>query len=241
MIEKIHFLIDVSSSMKDIIGAVCENISSTIEPLADDTIISLSTFANDVNLDCEETPKCSFKTPELRTGGRTALYDSIVKVMSHETQMNAIVQKEKHVTVIIITDGMNTHGTKSYTDANESIRDAKSQNVSIKFLGANQDAIATAATLGVDEGDALTYSADAFHVTEAFRGLSEVIVRRTETGEEQHFSLPQRSASAGPMVFANDPEINPLPPSIRRMSTRSPPPNRTNTIMKFFHCCDHMI
>jgi uncharacterized protein YegL len=216
MTEKIHFLIDVSSSMNDIIGTVCENISSTIELLPDDTVISLSTFSNDVNLDFDETPKCSFNTPEFRTGGRTALYDSIVTIMSHETKMNATGVEERHVTVVIITDGINTHGTKTYTDANEIIREAKSKNVTIKFLGANQDAIATAAILGVDEGDALTYSADAFHVTEAFRGLSEVIIRRMETGNEQHFSLPQRTASAGPTVFSR--ESYPLPPRILRAS-----------------------
>lgn len=220
MSEKIHFLIDVSSSMTNIIGTVCENISSTLEQFSADTVISLSTFANDVNLDCEEIPKYLFHTPELRAGGRTALYDSIVRIMSHETTTNATGDESRHVTVIIITDGINTHGTKTYTDANESICEAKSKNVSIKFLGANQDAIATAAILGVDEGDALTYSADAFHVTEAFRGLSEVIVRRVETGEEQHFSLPQRNASAGPTVFAH--EGYPLPPPIRRASHVNP-------------------
>jgi uncharacterized protein YegL len=220
MSEKIHFLIDVSSSMRNIIETVCESISSTIEPLSDDTVISLSTFADDVNLDCEETLKCSFNTPVLRSGGRTALYDSIVRLMSHETQINATGDEERHVTVIIITDGINTHGAKTYADANESICEAKTKNVSIKFLGANQDAIATAAILGVDEGDALTYSADAFHVTEAFRGLSEVIVRRIQTGEEQHFSLPQRTASAGPTVFAH--ESIPLPPPIRRASNVNP-------------------
>ena len=216
MKEKIHFLIDVSSSMNTIIRTVCENISSTVEPLSADTLISLSTFSNDVNLDYEETPKCLFNTPKLRTGGRTALYDSIVRIMSHETQMHSTGDEERRVTVIILTDGINTYGTKTYTDANESICEAKSKNVSIKFLGANQDAIATAAILGVDEGDALTYSADEFHVAEAFRGLSDVIVRRIETGEEQHFSLAQRTASAGPTVLAH--ESYPLPPPIRRAS-----------------------
>ena len=218
MIEKIHFLIDVSSSMKDIIETVCESITSTIEPLPDETVISLSTFSNDVSIDRLETPKSMFSKPNLSTGGKTALYDSIVELVSHEMQR----QEEKHLTLVIITDGINTHGTKTYIDANESINEIKAKNVTIKFLGANQNAIATASILGVDEGDALTYSADTFHVAEAFRGLSEVMIRRIQTGEEQHFSLPQRTASAGPTDFAQEQEYYSLPPLIRRASNINP-------------------
>ena len=93
----------------------------------------------------------------------------------------------------------------------------------IKFMGANQDAVKTAADMGIEEGDALDYSADAAHVTQAFRSLSEVLIHRIATGEEQPFSLPQRAASLGQTGvasgrFDSHGENGLVPPPIRRTS-----------------------
>lgn len=227
MLEKVHFLVDVSFSMQTLIETVCESITSTIEPLSNDTLISLSTFSDNVNLDTNEVSKLMFYTPNLSIFGLTALYDSIVEIISHEMDNNSTGKETKHVTVVIITDGINTHGTKTCTDANQCICQAKDRNISIKFLGANQDAIATAASLGLDEGDALTFSAKSFHVAEAFRSLSEVMVRRIQTGEEQHFSLPQRVASVETEF------LDAVPISRRDNGDISPPPiRRSNTIVQ---------
>jgi uncharacterized protein YegL len=223
MIEKVHFVVDESGSMSEIINAVQKSIVSTVDPLPDDTLISISTFSSEVQIDTLETPKQSFEMRALRAQGLTALFDAVSDVIVYELGPEHTGQEDKHTTVIILSDGLNTCGSKTHADAKQHVATAKERGMTIKFMGANQDAVRTAADMGIEEGDALKYSADAVHVTQAFRSLSEVLIHRIATGEEQPFSLPQRAASLGQTGVAagrydSYDERGLVPPPIRRAS-----------------------
>ena len=58
------------------------------------------------------------------------------------------------------------------------------------FLGANQDAIKTAAGLGINQNSAMTYSQTPHNVNACFRGLSDAI-SRTRSGEDEEISFTE--------------------------------------------------
>jgi len=116
--------------------------------------------------------------------GSTALLDSIDKII----QIN-----EDPKTIVIITDGDENASTKNdFPKINKLIESKKELGWKFIFMGANQDAIATACRINIEEGCALTFSTEKIDV--AFRSMSAAI-QRSPNGEDIEFTQLERLSS----------------------------------------------
>jgi hypothetical protein len=106
--------------------------------------------------------------------------------------------------LLVVTDGQdNMSETFTAADLNKRVRAAKNKGISVVFMGANQDAIRTAATFGVAAGSALTFSATPQTAAAAFQAATQVTYRSALAGGGHGNSAPplfspaQRAASGG--------------------------------------------
>ncbi len=113
--------------------------------------------------------------------GSTALLDAVGKSVNNT--INAIKNTEKakqpqKVMFVIITDGMeNSSSEYTYKKVKKLIDHQKKQyDWEFIFLGANIDAIATAAQFGIDEDRAVNYNADSEGTKLNYEVVSELIV-----------------------------------------------------------------
>ena len=85
--------------------------------------------------------------------------------------------------LIVITDGQDNMSEKfTAADLNKRVKSAKQRGISVIFMGANQDAIKTAATYGIAAGAALTFGSTPDTATAAFRAVSQVTYRCASGG-----------------------------------------------------------
>ena len=201
VMNKIHFVVDVSGSMKTMIGDVKEGIQVTLDEVRD-CDVSLSTFNNELNICDSVIRSSSFIMPEFECKGSTRLYDCLKEVLTRE-------MKSSNTVIVILTDGLNTSGNSTESEVRELIIQFKKGGNIVKFLGANMDALMNAALLGVDSGDALTY--DGVHVRQAFRAVSENISGIQRNGVNIPFLAQHRTASISPRTQSNC-----SPPLLRR-------------------------
>jgi uncharacterized protein YegL len=121
--------------------------------------------------------------------GSTALLDAIGKTIDDVGKRLASLdedQRPEKVVVVIITDGQENSSTQyNLSDINEKISHQRNAyKWEFLFLGANQDAIATAVNVGIRSTSALTYAATPEGTTSAFRSTSRSVGLFTEGGSE---------------------------------------------------------
>ncbi len=165
---------------------------------------NLVTFDNKV-----EQPHLSVENPEvqllenarvsedeIKPRGSTSLWDGCLKAISNTRTLLESAPKdcETHFTIVIFTDGQeNTSKKATQQDIFDQISELENRGVTIIFLGANQDAIATAQSIGISQKNALNVgSSEEFHGN-AMRAVSDNIAR-TRTGNGG-FSTLDRSQS----------------------------------------------
>ena len=207
--QKVHFVIDQSGSMAMYIAAVQKGIERSLETFDANSRIAFSTFNERVVLDRSSVGKADFEMPFLRCSGQTGLYDAVKEVLLYEMQsdMEAVTK-----VVLVITDGKNNIGETTCTHMSELIAQYTDKGYVIKFLGANMDAVAVAARMGIVEDDAITYDTPA-GMLQAFRATSDIIASYQTLGVNVPFSAPQRTASASSRA-PTEPDDGPVP--IRR-------------------------
>lgn len=112
--------------------------------------------------------------------GMTALLDAIGRTINETGARLARLpesQRPNKVIMVIMTDGFE-NASREFTREKifEMIRHQESKyNWSFIFLGANQDAIATATNLGMKGGWAATYNNNACSIDKTFRKMSEKV------------------------------------------------------------------
>lgn len=104
---------------------------------------------------------------QLRPRGMTALYDAMGKsIVELGAELEALPEPQRpdHVIVVIVTDGEENSSTE-YQDSGVIKEMVEKQRADYSwefvFLAANQDAVMTAATVGIPTGSAITYAASA--------------------------------------------------------------------------------
>jgi hypothetical protein len=109
--------------------------------------------------------------------GSTALYDAIARTIDSLGQTFAVLPAEQRpgkVIIAILTDGQE-NASREFTlrDINQRIRhQTDTYQWEFLFLGANQDAIATAAAMGISAANSATYQADAEDLAAANQAIS---------------------------------------------------------------------
>jgi hypothetical protein len=137
--------------------------------------------------------------------GSTALLDAIGRTIDDTGRRLASLpeaQRPETVIIVIITDGYE-NASRRYTSHRVGEMIAHQSDIyswQFVFLGANQDAIATAASMGVDAGSALTYAATPIGTENAFAAVSSRTrvkrVMKDRLTKEQFFEESNRAAQA---------------------------------------------
>ena len=138
---------------------------------------------------------------ELEPRGMTALHDAIgVAVTDFGQALAALPEhaRPETVQVVVVTDG-DENSSREYTA--ESIRalitqQTETYNWDFVFVGANQDAVLTGATLGFDADSSLTFDAAADQVVAMSSHLGRYVtdVRKKE---KRGFTSEERAESVG--------------------------------------------
>ena len=190
--ESMHVLIDQSSSMASMNDAAFAGARELVESLPEDANVTISTFASSVSIGIQMARNDALRTLQTRTAqGQTALYDAIVQAVEAE-----MTRPASTVTIVVITDGCDNVSTNTTTSARAAVERFQARNgCRLLFLGSNQDAVLSAAALGIPVGRALTYGADSdTQMRSAFRAASEN-TRSYRTTRQDSFTSVQRQAS----------------------------------------------
>ena len=138
---------------------------------------------------------------ELDPRGSTALYDAVgVGINTLQADIDALPEhaRPSTVQVIVVTDGEeNASGEYSGQTIKHLITEkTKTHNWDFVFLGANQDAIMTAAELGIQADSSMTYSPMGPGVTNATSSASRYVSDRRQ-GRTTGFSPDERRKASG--------------------------------------------
>lgn len=116
---------------------------------------------------------------DYRVGGCTALIDAIGGAIRHVKNVHKYIRPEDvpaHTMFIITTDGMeNASRRYSSAEVKEMIGEQKKAGWEFLFLGANIDAVETAASFGIDEDRAVDYCADSIGTGVIFGAMAAPI------------------------------------------------------------------
>lgn len=115
--------------------------------------------------------------------GSTALLDAIGRSINSAGQRFAALpehDKPSSVIFVVVTDGQENasreFNKKQVMDLITHQREK--YNWQFVFLGANQDAIASAASMGIGRGDSLTYASNSVGVARAFASTADLIGKK---------------------------------------------------------------
>jgi len=117
---------------------------------------------------------------EYEVGGTTALLDAIghtIQKVDNEQRRASEEERAENVLFVITTDGFeNSSEEYSYEKVKAMITNQKAANDwSFIFLGANIDAVSTAAKFGIDKDYAVDYHADSEGTQVNFQVLNEAV------------------------------------------------------------------
>ena len=155
-------------------------------------------IAEAFELTLSQTPRTGQKTYEPR--GTTALLDAIGRTVTELSSALAAVPEEEKpskVIVVIMTDGLeNSSRLFSKDNVLAMITDQRDiYKWDFVYLGANQDAIATAAMMGIDAASAITYKPNRAAAANVVCAMSAAVRRSRESGQSVSYTPGERKAS----------------------------------------------
>jgi hypothetical protein len=172
----ITLLIDQTASMLPYATQVVDGLNHYVEALCAQTpgpvFATLKTFAETVTTHYEKRPIHRVDKIRLETyvpAGNTALYDAIETVLETSPASADVRQM-----LIILSDGEDICSWTSLTACADRIVQAQQQGVLMVFLGDGDEALATAALLGIPEHCRYRFTA-----REGFRGVFQLLTTQT--------------------------------------------------------------
>ena len=185
-LTELVFILDRSGSMagleKDTIGGFNGMITRQKEE-AGEALVSTVLFNSDSRvihdrLPLDQVPQMTSR--EYYVGGCTALLDAIGGAIHHIGNVHKYIREEdrpEHTMFVITTDGLE-NASRSYTL--DSVRQAITRQKEkygweFLFLGANMDAVETAARMGMEADRAVTFTNDEEGVELNFEVLSDTV------------------------------------------------------------------
>ncbi len=149
-------------------------------------------------LTLSKTPRPGQRTYDPR--GSTALLDAIGRTISELGNGLAAMSEEERpskVIVIIMTDGLE-NASKVFKKPQVLDLIVQQRDVykwDFVYLGANQDAIATAASMGIAPGAAINYSPIALATANAIRATSAAVRRSRTSGQNVSYTGQERATA----------------------------------------------
>lgn len=205
----ITIVLDRSGSMQSVAKETIEGFNRFLDEQKDAKIkakVTLAQFDHEYELlyegaELEEAGPLSNRTYIPR--GLTALLDAIGRTIElTKDRVSKFSEKEMpRVVFVIITDGHENNSRKySRVKIFKKISKLeKKHGWQFVFLGANQDAIEEASTLGIPQSKAMTFRADASGVGLSFSALSKNMIQACINDEDFSFTEAQRKEQDLPL------------------------------------------
>lgn len=207
--QHIHAILDRSGSMhgkiQDVIGGLKSNIEELKRNKKENERISISIKLFDDYQDIilpskniEELDNATIDTilEGYKARGQTALRDALgdsVNYFMNHCEMN--VQQNLKTMIYVMTDGLE-NASKHYTSERlqEMIQNAKTKDITVYYIGSNQDSIFQAKQIGIGQGHAMNFHENNESNQSLFRSLAAV-AQRSRTGNDDNFTMIERISS----------------------------------------------
>lgn len=205
----IVFILDRSGSMTAIEHATIEGFNrflATHKDAPGAATVTLIQFDNqyEVNYqmcDIQQVPLLTSSTFQPR--GRTAYYDALGRAINETGQQLAAMaeaDRPSKVLVVILTDGQENASTEFTESQIGAMREHQAEVYSWEFvyIGANQDAIATAAAIGIQPDMAMNFAATNVGTQNAFNSVANATMSfRSAPDGKVSFSVEDRKNAMG--------------------------------------------
>ncbi len=203
-LSEIVIVLDRSGSMSgtktDAEGGLREFIEKQ-RLLPGDCRVTFYRFDDEIERVFEDKPLHEVRNEELKLEPRnsTALLDAMNRAIDEvgaRLARRADYDRPEHIYFITITDGYeNASMTSRDTVFQKVTRQRKDYKWEFIFIGANQDAIAVGASLGIGAGQSISYAASHIGTQNSYKALNNTISRSRLTSEVACFMAEDRSSA----------------------------------------------
>ena len=184
-LTELVMILDRSGSMSGLESDTIGGFNSMIRDQKEgegEVLVSTVLFSNESTVIHDRVPISKIEpmtAKDYRVGGCTALIDAIGDAMKHIKNVHKYIRPEDvpaHTMFIITTDGMeNASRRYSSKEVKKMIEEQKKEGWEFLFLGANIDAVETAASFGIDRDNAVDYCADSIGTGVIFGAMAAPI------------------------------------------------------------------
>jgi uncharacterized protein YegL len=230
-VQEIVAIVDRSGSMRGKEADTVGGINVAFEEIRknkkeEDTIrVSLKLFDNEEILKWRREDINSvgdFPLNEFIPRGSTALLDALGNTLTYFMEMKLKDPKAYTSCLIyVVTDGLENSSNHYTRDKIKELVTAAEKNydITLIYLGANQDAILEASNLGISQDRAMNYAENCNATQAAYRAVGRVASCSRER-QSVHFTPAERSMSCEHSTSQN---VSPLPPPPRARRPISTP------------------
>jgi Mg-chelatase subunit ChlD len=181
-LTELVFVVDKSGSMCGLEDDTVGGLNSVLEEnrKADgEAIVSIVEFDNSSEVIVDRTNLRDVRPlsrKDYRVGGCTALLDAVGDAIRHTARVQGYMpdgHKAGKVMFVIITDGQeNASRRRTYAEVKQMIEESRSAGWEFVFLGANIDAAAEAARMGIPRAAASEYVSDGMGTAVAYEAVA---------------------------------------------------------------------
>ena len=209
-LTEIAFILDRSGSMASVTEAAITGFNEFLrdqQKTDGQARLTLVLFDNEylVPLDCIPVQEAvSLDTTTYVPRGSTSLLDAIGTTIDRlGTRLSTVPEPDRpgQVIVAILTDGLENSSEKfTWKEISHKILEqTNTYKWQFLFLGANQDAIATAANLSIAAGNASTYVGDTGGTYSSSKAISRKTTALRKMSSGARMSLQERKDTAAPL------------------------------------------
>lgn len=205
-LTELVFIVDKSGSMQGLEADTVGGLNATLEKnraVSGEAIVSIVFFDNTSEVKLDRVPLDQVRPLTYRdyhVGGCTALLDAVGDAVCYHTKVQQILPEDhraEHVMFVIITDGMENASThRTYAEVKGLIEQQRRQGWEFLFLGANIDAAAEAARIGIAPERSSQYMSDDTGSWKAYEAVA-----RAQCETRVH-GAPSASWNEAPMADA---------------------------------------
>ena len=184
-LTELVMILDRSGSMSGLESDTIGGFNSMIRDQKEgegEVLVSTVLFSNESTVIHDRVPISKIEpmtAKDYRVGGCTALIDAIGGAIKHSKNVHKYIRPEDvpaHTMFIITTDGLeNASRRYSSKEVKKMIEEQKKEGWEFLFLGANIDAVETAASFGIDRDNAVDYCADSVGTGVIFEAMAAPI------------------------------------------------------------------
>jgi len=212
-LSDITIVLDSSSSMSCVQGVTESSLREFIHDQQHGpgkALLTLIEFSNVPTIMYNALPIDDLPEYEYCPSGMTALFDAIaVGIVRTGERLKAMDEADRPGVVIfvIITDG-EENCSRTYSNYKEIhdmiVHQTDKYNWKFMFLGANQDAIASGARLGISANNAITFGTNIHGVSSVARGTSCNVMAYRTGQDHVEYSQEIRASAMGCADSSND-------------------------------------